>query len=168
MPDALLVEVYCISSQCLTSPSVVQTRRNFSKFVKQLGSLTMAAGGNIQPIATKTKEKSAVLHRHLDHEFLAIEKTAGNYLYTESGQKIFDGSGGPSVACIGWGNERVIDAMTKQLRSVPYCPTVFCTTQVAEDLGRFLVNSTKGHMSRAYLVNSGSAQVWSPPLTADS
>lgn len=115
----------------------------------------MAIDGSIDPRTTKTKEKSAVLHRHLDHEFISLEKSAGNYLYTESGLKIFDGSGGPSVACIGWGNERVIDAITKQLRSAPFCATVFYTTRVAEELGRFLVNSTNGHMARAYIVNSG-------------
>jgi adenosylmethionine-8-amino-7-oxononanoate aminotransferase len=103
----------------------------------------------------KAMGRSAVLHRHLDHEFIPLERGEGKYLITEHGQKIFDGSGGPSVACIGWGNERVIDAVTKQLRTAPFCATVFFTTQVAEDLGRFLVDSTKGHMARAYIVNSG-------------
>lgn len=98
---------------------------------------------------------SAVFHRDLNREFLPLQRSDGHYLFTESGQKIFDGSGGPSVACIGWGNNRVINAVVEQLRNVAYCATIFYTTRVAEDLGRFLVDSTKGHMARAYLMNSG-------------
>ena len=120
----------------------------------------MALGINQQAAVSPRPEKSAVLHRHLDHQFVPLEKTAGNHLFTEHGQTIYDGSGGPSVACIGWGNERVVDAVTKQLRSAPYCATIFYTTRVQEELGRFLVESTKGHMARAYIVNSGTSQIW--------
>jgi adenosylmethionine-8-amino-7-oxononanoate aminotransferase len=108
---------------------------------------------------SRKQEESAVLHRHLNHRFLPLERTVGNYLYTEHGHKIFDGSGGPSVACLGWGNDRVVDAITKQLRSAPYCATIFYTTRVAEELGRFLVDSTHGHMARAYIVNSGQSSL---------
>ena len=75
--------------------------------------------------------------------------------HKEFGERIFDGSGGPSVACIGWGNQRVIDAVVRQITTAPYSATVFYTTKAAEDLGRFLVDSTHGHMARAYIVNSG-------------
>ncbi|KAB5555024.1 pyridoxal phosphate-dependent transferase [Coniochaeta sp. 2T2.1] len=109
-----------------------------------------------EPAAPRKQESSAVLHRHLDHQFLPLQRASGNYLFTEHGQKLFDGSGGPAVACIGWGNERVVEAITKQLRSAPYCATIFYTTRVAEELGRFLVDTTNGHMARAYIVNSGS------------
>jgi adenosylmethionine-8-amino-7-oxononanoate aminotransferase len=110
---------------------------------------------NKEPTPLRKEEQSAVLHRHLDHQFLPVERAAGNYIFTEDGRKIYDGSGGPSVACIGWGNERVIEAITRQLISAPYCATIFYTSRVAEELGRFLVDSTKGHMARAYIVNSG-------------
>lgn len=127
----------------------------------------MVLDGNKEVAISRKEEKSAVLHRHLSHQFLPLERAAGNYLYTEHGQKIFDGSGGPSVGCLGWGNERVIDAVTKQLRSAPYCATVFYTTRVAEELGRFLVESTNGHMARAYIVNSGQSQILLPVTPTD-
>lgn len=120
-----------------------------------------------EPDASLKQEDSAVLHRHLDHQFIPLEKSAGNYLFTEDGRKLYDGSGGPSVACIGWANERVIDAVTKQLRSAPYCATIFYTSRVAEELGRFLVDTTKGHMARAYIVNSGMSQCWLQMASAD-
>ncbi|KAG7287757.1 hypothetical protein NEMBOFW57_007272 [Staphylotrichum longicolle] len=40
--------------------------------------------------------------------------------------------------------------------AIPYCATIFYTTRVQEELCRYLVDSTKGNMARAYIVNSGS------------
>jgi len=99
---------------------------------------------------------SAVLHRHLGASFLPLAKAEGSYLVLEDGQKIFDASGGAAVGCIGWGNKRVAEAVTRQILDAPYCATIFYTTRVQEELCRVLVDSTNGHMSRAYIVNSGS------------
>lgn len=104
--------------------------------------------------------KSAVLHRHLATDFLTIERAEGNYIILDDGQRIFDASGGAAVGCIGWGNTRVAEAITKQILAAPYCSTIFYTTRVQEELCRMLVDSTDGHMSRAYIVNSGQY----PPL----
>lgn len=46
-------------------------------------------------------QPSAVLHRHLHHEFLDVARGEGHYLILEDGRKIFDASGGAAVACIG-------------------------------------------------------------------
>ncbi|KAK3390862.1 pyridoxal phosphate-dependent transferase [Podospora didyma] len=101
-------------------------------------------------------KKSAVLHRDLALEFLPLARSEGNYLILETGRRIFDASGGAAVGCIGWGNERVAQAVAKQVRDAPYCATIFYTTKVQEELCRELVDSTNGSMSRAYIVNSGS------------
>ena len=45
--------------------------------------------------------KSAVLHRHLRHEFLSVERGEGHHLILEDGRRIFDASGGAAVACVG-------------------------------------------------------------------
>ena len=100
--------------------------------------------------------ESAALHRDLNRRFLAVERAEGNYKYLEDGSRFFDASGGPSVGCIGWGNERVARAVYDQMRTSPYSGSVFHTTKVHEDLCRDLVDSTGGEMSRAYIVNSGS------------
>lgn len=105
--------------------------------------------------AAFTEVESAVFHRHLDTDFLYLDKAEGNYLFTLDGRKIFDGSGGAAVSSIGWGQKRVAEAIYKQMIAAPYAATIFYTTQVAEDLCRFLVDSTNGHMARAYIVNSG-------------
>ncbi|KAK4103508.1 PLP-dependent transferase [Parathielavia hyrcaniae] len=103
-----------------------------------------------------TAENSAVLHRDLGYDFLPLTGGSGSHLILRDRRKIFDASGGAAVGCIGWGNERVARAVTRQILAIPYCSTVFYTTKVQEDLCRYLVDSTGGNMSRAYIVNSGS------------
>ena len=119
----------------------------------------------LSPTATSPVErgamaasKSAVLHRHLGTTFLPLARAEGNHLILEDGRKIFDASGGAAVGCIGWGNKRVAQAVAKQVLDAPYCPTIFYTSRAQEDLCRTLVDSTHGHMARAYIVNSGTYQ----------
>jgi adenosylmethionine-8-amino-7-oxononanoate aminotransferase len=96
-----------------------------------------------------------VLHRDLACDFFPLARGEGNYLVLEDGRKIFDASGGAAVGCLGWGNERVARAVMRQMLAIPYCATTFYTTKAQEELCRFLVDSTNGYMSRAYIVNSG-------------
>jgi len=98
---------------------------------------------------------SAVLHRHLHHNFVPVLRGEGSYLVLQDGRRILDGSGGAAVVCIGHGDQRVVNAAMKQMAEVAYCATIFYTTNVCEQLCRFLVDSTKGQMARAYLVSSG-------------
>ena len=105
----------------------------------------------------KPKVESAVLHRDLHHEFMELASTDGIYLTTTDGRKIIDASGGPAVAAIGWGNKRVVEAVVRQMNIAAYSSTMLYTTRVSEELCRFLVDSTNGHMTRAYIVNSGSS-----------
>ncbi|KAL0944183.1 putative class III aminotransferase [Colletotrichum truncatum] len=100
--------------------------------------------------------KSAVLHRDLKSQFARTVGSEGNCYVVEGGRKIFDASGGAAVACLGHGDRRVADAMIRQLNSLAYSPSTFFTTSVCEQLCQLLVNSTQGHMSRAYLLSSGS------------
>ncbi|AEO66730.1 uncharacterized protein THITE_2115075 [Thermothielavioides terrestris NRRL 8126] len=104
----------------------------------------------------RTVEKSAVLHRDLRYRFHSVAGGEGNHLVLEDGRRVFDASGGAAVGCLGWGNERVARAVLRQMLAIPYCSTVFYTTRAQEELCRFLVDSTNGKMSRAYIVNSGS------------
>ena len=114
----------------------------------------MAASGTADNEAGASP-KSAVLQRHLATDFLPLLRADGNYLLLEDGRKIFDASGGASVGCVGWGNKRVAQAIMKQVLDAPYCATIFYTTKAQEELCRTLVDSTGGHMSRAYIVCSG-------------
>ncbi|OAA68538.1 exocyst complex protein exo70 [Niveomyces insectorum RCEF 264] len=99
---------------------------------------------------------SAVLHRQLRDRFPVIERGEGKYLILDDGRAILDASGGAAVACIGHGDRRVADAVLNQMQTVAYCSTIFYTSRVCEQLCQHLVDSTDGHMARAYIVSSGS------------
>jgi adenosylmethionine-8-amino-7-oxononanoate aminotransferase len=112
---------------------------------------TLANGHLEQP----SLHSSSVFHRDLRHKFYSLVSGEGGYLLLNNGRKIFDGSGGASVASIGHGNQRVAEAAMKQMMNVAYCSTTFYTTEVCEELCRYLVDSTNGKMARAYIVSSG-------------
>ena len=100
-------------------------------------------------------QNSAVLYRNLNTPFLSLLRGKGLFLELENGLSVIDASGGAAVACIGHGDQRVRDAIVAQLDKVAYCSTLFYTADVCEKLCQELVSSTKGHMSRAYIVSSG-------------
>lgn len=99
--------------------------------------------------------KSALLHRSTR----VLPKKAvggkGSYIFLEDGQKILDSTGGAAVSCLGHGHEKIQEAIMNQVQELSYCHTAFFRTQVSEDLARFLVDSTGGKLSKAYVVSSG-------------
>lgn len=54
------------------------------------------------------------------------------------------------------GNAKVNQAMIDQMSRVSYCISTFFKTPIVEEAARILVDSTDGHMTRAYFVQSGS------------
>ncbi|KAH7115467.1 pyridoxal phosphate-dependent transferase [Dactylonectria estremocensis] len=100
--------------------------------------------------------KSAVLHRDLRRDLPVLTKAQGRHCILENGAKILDAAGGAAVACLGHGDPRVKEAISRQLDQVAYCATGFYTTDVCEQLCQHLVDSTRGQMARVYIVNSGS------------
>ena len=111
-----------------------------------------------KPKANGQGPKSAVLHRKLDHEFLRVAKAKGQYLILDDGRRILDAVGGAAVTCLGHCDDRVIQAVMKQMNEVAYCATIYFTTTSFEELCQVLIDSTNGHMARAYIVNSGERQ----------
>ncbi|KAF2209226.1 hypothetical protein CERZMDRAFT_114149 [Cercospora zeae-maydis SCOH1-5] len=100
--------------------------------------------------------KSAVLHRTLHHDPHHVVASQGHFLQLSTGQEIFDATGGAAVACLGHGDVRVHNALIEQMREVSYCHSLFYATHAAEDLGKLLIDSTNGEMTRAFFVSSGS------------
>lgn len=87
----------------------------------------------------------------------------GSYIFLEDGQKFLDSTGGAAVSCLGHGNEKVQQAIMKQMQEISYCHTAFFRTQVSEDLARFLVDSTGGKLSKVYVISSGALRPLSAP-----
>jgi adenosylmethionine-8-amino-7-oxononanoate aminotransferase len=122
--------------------------------------VTIVYDGNVTLKPTSTSEhnddnKSAVLHRHLHNPPKRVISAKGNFLTLEDGRKIFDATGGAAVACIGHGNESVKAAVARQMDQVSYCHSLFFSSSGAENLAKALIESTKGVMSKAFIVSSG-------------
>jgi 4-aminobutyrate aminotransferase-like enzyme len=98
---------------------------------------------------------SRILHRDLHTAPQRVTKALGLYLSLENGQSILDATGGAAVACIGHGDDRVKRAIARQMDEVSYCHSLFFSSTGAEGLGRELVLSTDGKMSKAFIVSSG-------------
>jgi len=113
-------------------------------------------------------EKSVLLHRSMHALPLKVIASSGNYLYLNNGQAIFDASCGAAVACIGHGNERVKQAVLKQMDVVSYCHSLFYSTDAAEALAKELINSTQGRMAHAFIVGSGKSMLIRSSLLGNS
>ena len=98
---------------------------------------------------------SAVLHRDLHKEPHQVIEASGLYLTLSDGRRIIDATGGAAVSCIGHGDKRVRDAISAQITKLDYCHSLFFSCPPSEDLSRVLIDSTKGAMSRVFIVSSG-------------
>lgn len=79
----------------------------------------------------------------------------GSYIFLEDGTKFLDSTGGAAVSCLGHGHEQITQAIKDQIEQISYCHSAFFGTGVAEELARFLVDSTGGKLSKLYVVSSG-------------
>lgn len=77
---------------------------------------------------TDSVQQSAVLHRHLHHDFLNVTRGEGHYLVLEDGRKLFDSSGGAAVACIG-----VSDLILADMASNSEALSAFLATPSLQD-----------------------------------
>lgn len=98
---------------------------------------------------------SAILHRSLDAPPIKVASAKGSRLALENGRQIFDATGGAAVCCLGHGDPRVVEAITKQLSATAYVHSGFFSTNVCEELGQVLIDSTGGIMQRVLLLSSG-------------
>ncbi|KAJ6121177.1 Pyridoxal phosphate-dependent transferase major region subdomain 2 [Penicillium sp. IBT 18751x] len=102
---------------------------------------------------------SAVLHR--DTRFVPKKAVGGQgcYIYLEDGTKFLDSTGGAAVSCLGHGNEKINRMIKDQFDQLAYCHSAFFGTQVSEDLAHFLTESTRGKLSKLFVVSSGSEAI---------
>jgi adenosylmethionine-8-amino-7-oxononanoate aminotransferase len=97
--------------------------------------------------------ESAVLHRNIKQVPPVTIQGTGNYLILEDGRRILDTAGGAAVSCLGYDKMPRIDAAI--IGQLGYIPFHLCSTNVAEELARFMVDSTQGKMSKFSMYNSG-------------
>jgi adenosylmethionine-8-amino-7-oxononanoate aminotransferase len=96
-----------------------------------------------------------LVDRSLTESPLEVVSSEGNYLYLSTGQMIFDATCGAAVACLGYGNQEVIQAITDQLTINAYSNSQVFTTRAASDLAEEIILGTGNLMSRVYICSSG-------------
>lgn len=97
--------------------------------------------------------------RHLHKQYPVIKGGKGNFLFTNENpsRQIFDACSGAAVSCLGYGNERVIKAMSNELnKGTPYLASSFWASEINENLCKELIRGTDHKMAKAYLTGSGS------------
>ena len=117
----------------------------------------------VAPMPAPMEESAppALLHRSLHQRPYKVKSARGIYLTLSTGRVVIDACGGAAVACIGHGNEEVLQAVHQQMRTgVSYLHSLTYTTDAAEDLAHHLIDGPQGGgrfgLERAYFVNSGS------------
>ena len=91
---------------------------------------------------------------------MALPKIAwgrGVYVYDTTGKQYIDGSGGPAVYCLGYGNEEVNQAITRQLSKVMHGYRATWTSDPLEELTAILLDRC-GQPFTSVLFGSGGSE----------
>ncbi|KVG29780.1 aspartate aminotransferase family protein [Burkholderia diffusa] len=83
----------------------------------------------------------------------------GIEIIDSTGKRYIDACGGAAVSCLGHSNQRVIDAIKRQVQQLPYAHTSFFTTDVAEELADRLVEAAPAGLEHVYFVSGGSEAI---------
>ncbi|HEF4739648.1 aspartate aminotransferase family protein [Burkholderia multivorans] len=83
----------------------------------------------------------------------------GIEIIDSTGKRYIDACGGAAVSCLGHSNQRVIDAIKRQVQQLAYAHTSFFTTHAAEELADRLVAAAPAGLEHVYFVSGGSEAI---------
>ncbi len=89
---------------------------------------------------------------------IAVEYGEGVYLYDYDGKKYIDFSSGLMNVNIGHGNQRVTDAVVKQMQQISFV-TPSCATKVRGELGKKLAAITPGSLNKTLFTVCGATSI---------
>ncbi len=123
----------------------------------------------IKEPATLASEREEVLKNNLDYTLfswskqkgidpICVERAEGVYLYDYNGKRYLDFSSGLMNVNIGHGDQRVTDAVVKQMQQVSYV-TPSCATQVRGELGKKLAEICPGNLTKAFFTLCGASAI---------
>ena len=123
----------------------------------------------IKETNTLVSEREEVLHKNLEYTLfswskqkgidpLCIQRAEGVYLYDYDGKRYLDFSSGLMNVNIGHGDQRVTDAVVKQMQLVSYV-TPSCATKVRGDLGKKLAEICPGNLNKAFFTLCGATSI---------
>ena len=89
---------------------------------------------------------------------IAVQRAEGVYLYDYDGKRYIDFSSGLMNVNIGHGNQRVTDAVVRQMREAAYV-TPSCVTKVRGELGKKLAEICPGDLNKAFFTLCGATSI---------
>lgn len=89
-------------------------------------------------------------------QYLKISRAEGAYLFDQTGRAILDGSGGAAVVCLGHGNRRLVESLTRQSETVAFAHTSTFVTEPVLEFADRLTRYTGDPDARVYFVSGGS------------
>jgi adenosylmethionine-8-amino-7-oxononanoate aminotransferase len=108
-------------------------------------------------VSAITADQTNVFPRLLDLAYPNIERGEGVRLYTTDGFEVLDAcSGGAMVACLGHGNEEIVEAARRQSEQLSYMYFHHFTNELQERLARRLTDEVAPEMARVRFVSGGS------------
>jgi taurine---2-oxoglutarate transaminase len=117
-----------------------------------------------------TKSEAAeIIHNNLEYTLfswskqkginpIAVKSGEGVYLYDYDGKKYIDFSSGLMNVNIGHGNQRVTEAVVRQMQEVAYV-TPSCVTKVRGELGKKLAEICPGDLNKAFFTLCGATSI---------
>jgi taurine---2-oxoglutarate transaminase len=92
------------------------------------------------------------------HNPIAVKHAEGVYLYDFDGKRYLDFSSGLMNVNIGHGNQRITEAVVKQMQEVSYV-TPSCVTKVRGDLGKKLAEICPGDLNKSFFTLCGASSI---------
>jgi taurine--2-oxoglutarate transaminase len=89
---------------------------------------------------------------------IAVRYSEGVYLYDYDDKRYIDFSSGLMNVNIGHGNQRITEAVTKQMQEVAYV-TPSCVTKVRGELGKKLAEICPGDLNKAFFTLCGATSI---------
>ncbi|WNK01098.1 aspartate aminotransferase family protein [Thalassospiraceae bacterium LMO-JJ14] len=116
-----------------------------------------------KPNSTAARDIANVLHpytnarRHEERGPTVLERGDGIYVYDDNGKEYIEGLAGLWSVALGFGEQRLVDAATEQLRKLPYSHIFSHKSHgPAVDLSEKLVSMTPAGLDHVFFTNSGS------------
>ena len=89
---------------------------------------------------------------------IAVQRAEGVYLYDYDGKRYIDFSSGLMNVNIGHGNQRITEAVVRQMQEVSYV-TPGCVTKARADLGKKLAEICPGDLNKAFFTLCGATSI---------
>ena len=98
---------------------------------------------------------TAVFHRQLQKVPPVAARGEGPYIFDTDGKRYLDASGGAAVSCLGHSHPAVIEAIKRQVDTLPFAHTGFFTNEPSERLAEHLASRAPEDLNRVYYVSGG-------------